>query len=327
MKSPFTGGEIRLVQEAREMIFRKEKFSYMAHYYVCADTQEQFTTTELDELNINQVYNQYRVKYGIPFPDEISDIRAFYGLSASKMSEILGLGANQYRLYENGEMPSEAIGKVLKSILDPRIFASFVRNAENQFSPHEYTKIEEKLERSIKRMLETGRHQDVFGKYSRSSINGYALQSYSRLKNIMLFFIDKCDGVFSTKMNKLLFYTDFLSYKLRGVGMSGLAYRAIQYGPVPSQWDVVYGSMDDIYSEIVPFPQGNSGTKLCSEMQPDLTSFTQEEVEIMDMVFKRFKNATANDISDISHQEAAWIDYNETKDFINYNKAFSLKAL
>src|SRR5574344_708068 len=148
MKSPFTGGETKLIKEHRELTFRKEKFSYMAHCYLCIDTGEHFTTTALDTLNINQVYNQYRVKYGIPFPDEIQKIRELYGLPASKMSEILGLGANQYRLYENGEMPSEAIGKTLKSIMNPTVFATYVRNAENQFEKKEYDRICEKLERS-----------------------------------------------------------------------------------------------------------------------------------------------------------------------------------
>ncbi len=192
---------------------------YLAHYYVCLDTQEQFTTTELDMLNINQVYNQYRVKYGIPFPDEISSVRTFYGLSASKMSEILGLGANQYRLYENGEMPSEAIGKLLKSILNPNTFVEFVKNAENQFTTSDYAKIIEKTERSVKRMEEDKNHSMIFGTAVRAVTNGYAPQSYGRLRNIILFFLDKCGGVFNTKMNKLLFYTDFLSYKIRGIGM------------------------------------------------------------------------------------------------------------
>jgi uncharacterized phage-associated protein len=327
MKSPFTGGKVTLMQEPRELVFRKEKLAYVAHYYVCADSQEQFTTTELDELNLGQVYNQYRVKYGIPFPDEISEIRAFYGLSASKMSEILGLGANQYRLYEGGEMPSEAIGKLLKSILDPNVFVGFVRNAENQFSSPEFVKIIQKAEHSISRADEVKKHREVFGAYARSLVNGYAPQSYSRLKNIILYFIDKCGGVFNTKMNKLLFYTDFLSYKQRGVGMSGLAYRAIQYGPVPSQWNLVYGSLDDISSEIVAFSSGNSGERLFSEMQPDLSEFTSVETGIMDTVIGAFKTTNANDISEISHKEEAWIAYIGTKDFIDYNKAFSLKAL
>jgi uncharacterized phage-associated protein len=327
MKSPFTGGEVQLMQESRELTFRKEKFAYMAHYYVCADTQEQFTTTELDELNINQVYNQYRVKYGIPFPDEISHIRTCYGLSATKMSEILGLGPNQYRLYENGDIPSEAIGKQLKSILDPRVFIGYVKNAENQVPQSEFEKILKKVEHCIHQIGEMTRHHEVFGTYRRSEINGYAPQSYSKLKNIILYFIDKCGGVFNTKMNKLLFYADFLSYKLRGVGMSGLAYRAIQYGPVPSQWNLVYGSIDDINSEIVAFSSGNSGEKLCSEIQPDMSALSQEEIEILDAVLQRFKTATSNDISAASHEENAWKDYVDTKDLINYSEAFSLKAL
>lgn len=91
MKSPFTGGNVALQQENSELMFRKEKFQYVHLYYQCEDTKERFTTTEIDELNLSQVYNQYRVKYGIPFPDEIKRIRQMYELSASKMSEILGL--------------------------------------------------------------------------------------------------------------------------------------------------------------------------------------------------------------------------------------------
>ena len=35
MISPFTGGEVVLCQELREIIFRNEKFSYMVQFYVC----------------------------------------------------------------------------------------------------------------------------------------------------------------------------------------------------------------------------------------------------------------------------------------------------
>lgn len=46
----------------------------MLHFfYKCIDTKEEFTTAELDELNTNQLYNQYREKYSIPFPDEVKE--------------------------------------------------------------------------------------------------------------------------------------------------------------------------------------------------------------------------------------------------------------
>ena len=115
MTSPFTGGVATLHSEPSSLVFRKETFYFIHQFYECQDTHERFTTTEIDEANMAQVYNQYRAKYGIPFPEEIKRIRQHYALSATKMSEILGFGENQYRLYENGDMPSEANGKVLMS--------------------------------------------------------------------------------------------------------------------------------------------------------------------------------------------------------------------
>lgn len=326
MISPFTGGEVKLCQEQRELVFRKEKFLYVAQFYVCVDTQEQFTTTELDEINISQVYNQYRTKYGIPFPDEIRAIRELYGLSASKMSEILGLGANQYRLYENGEIPSEAIGKTLKSIMSPMVFSTYVHNAENQFSAQDFAKICNKLEQAIKRIEDTPVVR-IYNMVKRSSITGYAPQSQSKIKNILLYFIDKLGGVFTTKMNKLLFYADFCSYKRRGVGMTGLSYKAIQYGPVPEKWNVVYGSIEDIDFEIVSFASGDSGEKLTSKMAPDLTAFSPEELTILDEIIYKFGNKTANQLSELSHKEDAWIKFKDTSRYINYTEAFTLRAL
>jgi hypothetical protein len=72
MKSPLTGSKMELAKERRSMSFRKETFEIIFHYYKCVDSGEQFTTTTLDDVNMNQVYNQYRDKFNIPFPDEIS---------------------------------------------------------------------------------------------------------------------------------------------------------------------------------------------------------------------------------------------------------------
>ncbi len=49
-----------LVKEPRSMDFKKETFEVVFHYYKCEDSEEQFTTTSLDEVNMNQLYNQYR---------------------------------------------------------------------------------------------------------------------------------------------------------------------------------------------------------------------------------------------------------------------------
>lgn len=326
MKSPFTGGKVVLKQENAELMFRKEKFQYVYIYYLCEDTKERFTTTEIDEINLSQVYNQYRIKYGIPFPDEIKHIRQMYELSASKMSQILGFGDNQYRLYENGDMPSETNGKILSSIKEPSVFKVFVENAKNQFETKEFENILCKLKKVMEYERSHIKEELIFDSYSRGANNGYAAQSYSKLKNIILYFIEKCGDTFNTKMNKLLFYTDFLSYKTYGHGISGLAYKAIKFGPVPIRWDRVYSLMDDIYPEIVEFNSGNCGTKLCSTLSPDYSCFSDEELSILNIVLEKFKDISASDISELSHKEEAWKKYQNTNQIIDYKEAFMLRT-
>ena len=127
MKSPITGKEMIVGKELRDMTYRKETFQVWFHYYQCEDTKEKFEDEQFAELNYNQVINQYRVRHHIPFPEEIRKIRLQYDLSATKMSEILGLGTNSWRNYENGEVPSTAIASLIHTMAKPENFIQQIR--------------------------------------------------------------------------------------------------------------------------------------------------------------------------------------------------------
>ena len=146
MNSPFTGGQASLMKEETTSIFRGEEFSYTRYYYRCDDTGIAFTDAETDGKGLEQIYCQYRNKYGIPAPDEIKALRKRYGLSAVTMSKILGIGDNQYALYENGEMPTKNIGRMIATLKDKNIFSMYVDMARNQFKEKDYNRIREKLE-------------------------------------------------------------------------------------------------------------------------------------------------------------------------------------
>jgi len=146
MNSPFTGGHATLVEEKATTTYRGEEFEYTRRYYRCDDTGITFTDTETDGWGLDQVYSQYREKYGIPAPEEIKAIREQYGLSAVTMSKILGIGDNQYGLYEGGEMPTKNIGRMIATIKDKNIFNMYVDMAKNQFNEKDYNRIKEKIE-------------------------------------------------------------------------------------------------------------------------------------------------------------------------------------
>jgi len=327
MKSPFTGGNATFKFEPSELTYRKEVFKFIHLFYECDETKERFTTTEIDEINIAQVYNQYRAKYGIPFPDEVVLIRKKFDLPAIKMSRILGFGDNQYRLYENGDMPSEANGKILMSIKNPMIFKTFLLNSRNQFAQDEFDKMLKKID--SEKVVEEDLTQKIliFSELRRDITNGYAAQSVDKLKNILLYYIERFHGVFFTMMNKLLFYTDFYSYKVRGEAMTGLAYKAIQRGPVPVRWDRVYSYCDDIEQDIIHIGDDIEGTKLESSVHFDKSVFTDKELVILDTVYNHFRTMSACQISELSHKEDVWQKYNDSKEIIDFNMAFSLKAM
>ena len=327
MRSPFTGGNATLRHEVSELAYRKETFKYVHLYYECDETKERFTTTELDEVNIGQIYNQYRAKYGIPFPDEIASLRKQYGLPAIKMSRILGFGDNQFRLYENGDMPSEANGKILMGIKNPLVLKTFLINSKNQFSEDEYHKMLRKVDAIPTEKDDSERKQYLFHGIRRDITNGFAPQSISKLENVILFFINRFDGVFYTMMNKLLFYADFYSYKTRGIGLTGLSYVAIQRGPVPVRWDRIYSFFDDIRPEIVHFGNGVEGTKLKADVDFNKALFSEEESGILEKVYERFAEVNASQISETSHDEEAWQQFVGKKEPVDYSMAFSLKAM
>ena len=58
-----------------------------------------------------------------------------------------------------------------------------------------------------------------------------------------------------------------------------------------------------------------------------MAELSAEEVKILEYVFERFKNETPTQISETSHHEEAWLNYLNVDKLINYDMAFSLKAV
>jgi hypothetical protein len=122
LKSSVTGNPVRVIHKPEKVTYRGEEYPCVVTLFQDEDSGEMFTTTESDTAWFNQVTNQYRSKYGIPYTDEIIALRERYGVSATQMSLILGFDINQYRLYEMGEVPNESNGKMIRGAMNPLVF-------------------------------------------------------------------------------------------------------------------------------------------------------------------------------------------------------------
>ncbi len=327
--SPQPNIEVR--RERVTQSFRKEPFTIWRHYTFNTDTGETYTTEAQDQLNVQQVYNQYREKHHIPFPEEIKQIRLTYGLSASKMSEVLDLGANSYRNYESGEVPSLANAKLLRLAADPNNFKRFVEEKQAIFSPNIYDRTLKK----IQALMGEDRLSKVVAyiwnfHMEANSFTGYVKPHFEKVANFVLYFAQASKPL-KTRLNKLLFYADFLHFQRTGFSISGCNYRAIPFGPVPSHFHELFGILqneDYIQIEEELFDHGGTGERFSPgvrEFNSDL--FTEAELNHMAEIVDRFDEVRTRQIIELSHEESAWIDNHDKRELIDYQRyAFEIKG-
>lgn len=335
MKSPITGKPMKLAKAPEKVEFRKDIFEITYHCYVCEDSGEQYTNDDLDRINQSQVHNKYREKYGIPFPDEIREIREQYGISASKMSEILGFGANSYRLYENGDIPSVANGRLILAIKHPKDFIKQVEASEHILSNKEQNQLLEKAEKIIelrkKSKWDLLFTEQIFQFDLANEFSGYKKPNFDKIAYMITFFANRVTDLYKTKLNKLLFYSDFGCFQFTGFSMSGITYRAIQMGPVPAEYDKLYIKLFDdekIRISQKQFPEGYYAEMFEGNVEFDDSIFNEYELNVLDSVAEKFGKMTTKQIVELSHLEDAWIVNQENHELISYqNHAFQLKNL
>jgi putative zinc finger/helix-turn-helix YgiT family protein len=334
MKSPISGLEMKLTKEKRSMIFRKETFDIVFIYYLCEESGEQFTTASLDELNMNQVHNQYRDKFNIPFPDEINNIRGKYGLSASKMSEILGFGVNSYRQYEAGEIPSVANAKLIQMVDDPQNFIEMIalcgtldEKARSKYIQKAISLAEEKK----RNIFNLNFKEYLLGNHLADIYSGYRNPNLEKITEMVVYFSVKLSP-FKTKMNKLLFYADFLMFKQSCFSISGMRYKAIDMGPVPINFQSIFeylANKDEIDIFTTEFPQGYIGEKFKAKNDRPFKSdfFSENELNVLEKVATVFKPTNTHEMIEISHLEEAWKKNEKNKNVISYKYAFYLNQM
>lgn len=323
-----------LIKEHRSMHFRKEAFKVVFHYYKCEDSGEQFTTTSMDEVNMNQVYNQYRDRFNIPFPDEITRIREKYGLSPVKMSEVLGFGINGYRLYEAGEIPSIANARLIRMAEDPKVFMNMVELCgilDVKAKVKYIQKARQLMEETKRNIHNLNIVRYLLGNYLPDIYSGYRSPNLEKFTEMVVYFSEKI-APFKTKMNKLLFYSDFLMFKQSCFSISGMRYKAIDMGPVPNNFQSIFeyiANKDELDIFFTELPKGYMGEQFKARKDRTFKAdlFSESELEVLEKVATAFKTTSTNDIIKFSHLEEAWKKNEKGRSVISYEYAFDLNQI
>lgn len=324
MKSPYTGGEVIRQTHKEELEFRGEKLTIPYNNFKCVDSGREFTTREIDELNMHLLQSVYRQKHKIPFPEEIKEIREKYGVNQTKMAEILGFGTNTYRNYENGDIPQLANAKLISLSSNPDHFIELLNNCDSLS--------EKQKEKFIKNARSAYPNDQklmswLFKYLEPNEFTGYRVPSIDKLNAMVAYFAHEAN-IFKVKMNKLLFYADFHHFKKYGQSISGAAYHAIPMGPVPHRYGSLfeYGVEKHAFSiELVKFPEREGERFVSSSDSSMFDSLTEIEMKTVKWIKNSLALKSTEELIQLSHEEEAWLANKDDQSLINYNFAFRLK--
>jgi putative zinc finger/helix-turn-helix YgiT family protein len=281
-----------------------------AQVLVCAECGEEFYSEELDNATLLSAYNEYRRRHKLLFPEDIKKIREQYGLSQRAFSRLLNWGDKTICRYENGSIQDKAHNSLLLFLRVPENMEIYLMENEVALSRKQRDKLLETID-----LLKFDQAHQVERKYLNLFFaripceeNGYRTFDYDKFCAMVLFFAHKSTELLKTKLMKLLDYSDMVFYKENGISISGARYAHLPYGPVPENYDILFGAMaaDHIAHIEVVYDNGYERHQVIAEEDVPNGVLSEDEVAVLNRVYNKFARFGSVEISNYSHNEKGY---------------------
>lgn len=297
------------VAKKQEELFpvKGERVSVLSNAMVCSQCGTPAYYDKFEEDNLKQAYKKYRIMKGLLGPDDVKAIREKYGLSQRGISTLLGWSPATIARYEAGAIPSKGHNEQLRLFSqNPDYVCALFEEKKSQLGSLDIKRFEE-LKNKINEENYLESHLIRYYNRFPDKYRGNREFDLSRLLNMVIFYIENEAGIVKSKLLKLLWYADFLSFKTSGVSITGTPYCKNYFGPIPLDHESVIAYLQNIKAiDIVPFEGIYEGDSFIPLIKSDTTMFSDNEKKIMEYIQELFVKKTATELSEISHKEEAY---------------------
>lgn len=136
-------------------------------------------------------------------------------------------------------------------------------------------------------------------------------ENLRKFKELILYVSQKCanDPRFgAVKLNKILYFSDFLSYAYYGEAITGVEYFKLEHGPAPRRLLPVREQMrQDGELGIQELPVGSRIERRPVNLRsPRLELFTAREISLVDSVIEFLSGHSGSTVSHLSHKMPGW---------------------
>lgn len=291
-----------------------EKIEVDAQILVCVECGEEFYSEKLDNETLIRAYNEYRRRHKLLLPEEIQKIREQYGLSQRSFAKLLNWGDKTICRYENGSIQDKAHNSLLLLLRKPQNMRMYLTENEVSLNTRQFGKLLDRIDELVQNeeYRSDKSFSDLFFTRKPSEANGFRTFDYEKFCAMVLFFAHRSAELLKTKLMKLLNYSDMIFYKENGISISGACYVHLPYGPVPENFDILLGTMaaDHIAHIEIIYDNGYEKHQVIPEEEMPEGVLTEEELAVLERIYRKFANFGSVDISNYSHKEKG---YNATQ--------------
>jgi len=140
------------------------------------------------------------------------------------------------------------------------------------------------------------------------------IASDAKMKELILYVAkssekDKKFG--AVKLNKILFYADFLAYLKRGKSITGQEYFALDEGPAPKRLLPIREQMkadgEIVIKKVDQFGLPRPQERIEANRSPVLDGvFSADEIADVNYILQELRDKTGKDVTNMSHEFAGW---------------------
>lgn len=133
----------------------------------------------------------------------------------------------------------------------------------------------------------------------------------NKMENLILHVCKRCEGdatFGAVKLNKILFYADFLAYFRTGESITGERYFALEEGPAPRRLFPLREQMrltGKLEIQKVLY-HGRTQLKPVAKVQPEPDALSPKDLELANEVIKALRGVTGKAVSNASHEFKGW---------------------
>lgn len=301
--------KVKRVEVEEENIFKGVKVKYPAKYEYCDHTNEYLTYGDSLDTNGIAFKDAYRKKVGLLTSKEIVDIRDMYDVSQKDFCKILGWGSSTITRYENHQVQDGVHDDVLRKVAnDPKWFLDLLKRAKGELTDKAYYKYLNKGKENYHQKRNKYLRESIEAAYAKyeanSNIMGNTELDIDKVVELINYLAQNVSELHKVKLMKMLWYCDYLHYKLKGKSITGLVYNALPMGAVPER-HALFISLDEVEYDEVRYKE-YCGYRFKASPDFKVKRLSRTEISVVDEVIAQFNNYSAKEIIAKMHGEEAY---------------------